>query len=1031
MCAEQVKPILVENFSDVSEWMPVASGEAQIILSAENDSLRIDFDFKGGGGFVVARKQIALLLPEMFSITFRVRGDAPANKLELKLVDSSGKNVWRWQDEGFAFTPDGRDVTLRASQIPFAWGPAGGGVIRETGAVEFVLCAPPGGKGVVWLERFRIDDCTNTLSPVAYASGFAPGTAPEHVLAPREETIWRAAPGESHPWLMLDFQEPRESGGLVVSWADEQVSRAYSVEVSNDLSSWRRLYAAEDDRGALSFIPLPDCESRYLRLTFTTPVGVRGIEVQPYDFARSPTDFFHSVAAHFPRGWFPRYMLREQSFWTCVGLPEGRTCALINEEGQVEPKKGSGSIEPFIQINGRLFTWADAATTARLEADGLPFPTVCWQVEGVELHITCFASVVLQREALFVRYCVCNRSRHRLEPRLFIAIRPFQVNPPWQAWKGLGGVSPITHLCFGNAFARVNMKEFVVPLQRPASVGASTFEQGNIVEYLARDNLPCAVTIEDRMGYASGAMRFDFDIPAGGSAEIYLAVPMNGDAEEGWMWELSSSDGARIFEEALEMFRQRLCGVRFVLPEGVARDGAETFRTAAGHILINRDGPAIQPGPRRYTRSWIRDGVMIGAALHRIGEMRALRDFVEWYAPYQREDGFVPCCVDRDGADWLVEHDSHGQLIFGVYESFRFTKDRDFLLRMWPHIRRAAFYIETLRSQRKGTDYRTCEKRDRFGLLPESASHEGYLAHPVHSYWDDFWALRGLRDAWAIALELGCHAEAKSFGEFSQEFEQDIKKSLATVISSRGLDYIPGSVEWADFDPTATANAVALLGLGDILPQKQLGWMFELYMRDFRKKRSGEMAWTNYSAYEIRIIKALVRLGRRSDALELVDFFLRDRRPVGWNQWPEISWKDPRSPGHLGDVPHTWISSEWMSAFASLFAYEREADNSLVVGAGLDHRWFEREGIAVFGLPTWFGLLDLEMRNLGSNTLEVRVAGTLDTPPGGVVLCPPCEMHSAVQAEINGALSYGPFGSELIITELPAVVRIALNTTRR
>src|SRR5215467_1445158 len=100
------------------------------------------------------------------------------------------------------------------------------------------------------------------------------------------------------------------------------------------------------------------------------------------------------------------------------------------------------------------------------------------------------------------------------------------------------------------------------------------------------------------------------------------------------------------------------------------------MRTATAHILIDRDGPALQPGPRRYTRSWIRDGVVMGAALLRIGDQRALPEFVKWFARFQRKDGFVPCCVDRSGPDWLVEHDSHGQLIYGVMESFRFTRDR-------------------------------------------------------------------------------------------------------------------------------------------------------------------------------------------------------------------------------------------------------------------------------------------------------------------------------------------------------------------
>ena len=71
--------------------------------------------------------------------------------------------------------------------------------------------------------------------------------------------------------------------------------------------------------------------------------------------------------------------------------------------------------------------------------------------------------------------------------------------------------------------------------------------------------------------------------------------------------------------------------------------------TATAHILVTRSGPALQPGPRRYTRSWIRDGAMMSAALLRMGHAREVREFIRWYAPHQRADGFVPCCVDRRG----------------------------------------------------------------------------------------------------------------------------------------------------------------------------------------------------------------------------------------------------------------------------------------------------------------------------------------------------------------------------------------------
>ena len=88
-----------------------------------------------------------------------------------------------------------------------------------------------------------------------------------------------------------------------------------------------------------------------------------------------------------------------------------------------------------------------------------------------------------------------------------------------------------------------------------------------------------------------------------------------------------------------------------------------------------RDGAALQPGPRRYRRSWIRDGAVMGAALLRMNQAAAVGDFIRWYAPHVRADGFVPCCVDATGvADPLVEHDSHGEWLALIADHQRFAE---------------------------------------------------------------------------------------------------------------------------------------------------------------------------------------------------------------------------------------------------------------------------------------------------------------------------------------------------------------------
>jgi hypothetical protein len=293
----------------------------------------------------------------------------------------------------------------------------------------------------------------------------------------------------------------------------------------------------------------------------------------------------------------------------------------------------------------------------------------------------------------------------------------------------------------------------------------------------------------------------------------------------------------------------------------------------------------------------------------------------------------------------------------------------------------------------------------------------------VHSYWDDFWALRGYGDAAALAAVLGDAGEARRIGAIRDELRAALRASIACTIADHGIRYVPGSVEWYDFDPTATSNAVALLGFVDDLPRAALEWSFDEYLRGFRRRRSGEIEWNNYTPYEVRILGALVRLGRRADAAELAAFFLDDRRPQAWNQWPEIAWRDPRSPGHLGDVPHTWIGAEYLLAMLSMLVYERDApdgiDDGLVVAAGVPAEWLAQGEVAVTGLRTAYGTLDVSIVRDESGAVVVSLGGACAVPRGGIELRPPLPAPLA-SVVVNGRASTEHDAERAVVRTLPA-----------
>jgi hypothetical protein len=666
----------------------------------------------------------------------------------------------------------------------------------------------------------------------------------------------------------------------------------------------------------------------------------------------------------------------------------------MNSDGMVEVAEGSFSLEPMLRIGQRLFTWAQVDACPALEERWVPVPSVVW--ETGEWRLTVKGQAAEDGEVR-IGYRLENRTDRRLDAALFVVVRPFQVTPPWQSFRNVGGVSRIHDLVWDRELLHVNAA-FDVKAGAGARFGALSFDEGLVASRLSAGELPAAGEAHDAFGFATGAFGFDVALEPRGSCERTLSAGLRGGGRP---------SGAPAFDWKAQLRTDQWSG------NGWADGVIEAALTATTHILVTRSGPALQPGPRRYTRSWIRDGAMMSAALLRMGHACEVLEFIRWYAPHQRADGFVPCCVDREGPDWLVEHDSHGELLALIADYYRFTGDRQFLQEAWHFVDKAVHCIENLLE----TD----------GLLPISVSHEGYLAQPVHSYWDDFWALRGLGDAADMARILRPdHASedgrrgqelALRWQELAARVEKGLFASIAATRAARKLDFIPGSAEWADFDPTATANAIYLLDVPAGLDRAAVERTFDSYLADWRSKRSADSTSQAYTPYEIRIIGALVRLGRRDAALELLRFFLSDRRPRAWNQWPEIAWRDRKAPAHVGDLPHTWISAEYVLAVRSLFAYERESDRVLVVAAGLAAEWIEGDGVRVRAMPTLYGALSYSLRRIDARTVRFDIGAGIDCP---MILRPPLGAPLR-EVRINGA-AVGVDGDSVSVPSAPAEV---------
>lgn len=981
------RSILVDNFEDISGWESVESEGTEVKIyqgdGVKGKSIRVDFEFKLGSGYCGIRKKFNLQLPENFQFRFYLKGECLPNNLEFKLIDSTGENVWWLNQRNFNFPHNWGQIKIKKRNISFAWGPRGGGEIDRVGYIEIIISSSSGGNGSVWIDEISMDE----LEPDSVRRNISNfdfrATSGETIFLfdKNPETSWMTS--ESSSFILLDFKTEKEVGGFVIDFDRRNYARRYEILTSNDGEKWTEVYKVENGHGGRNYIYLKDCEARFFKIQLLDlPTGKCEIfEIIPQDVKlwASINDFFRSIAFDYPYGYFPKYLRDKQVYWTVIGLPGDEKEALVSETGAIEIDKLGFTLEPFVFVDERIFTWADVRIEQGLERGYLPIPSILWFSDQFKLEIKCFVSGYPDSSFIIARYKLKNLLKSRLRGKFFIAIRPFQVLPPWQQLNITGGVSPIRNIRVLDDGIVVNDNKKIIFLDKPDKIGLSEFDHGEIINFIKDGFLPGDEVANDilkevycNFGYASGAIEYNFDLKGGGEISFYLAVTLSGLGDFNLQW-IKRMKFESELGKVIELWERLLNKVKIDIPD---KKLLNTFKSNLAYILINADKSALQPGSRTYERSWIRDGAIISNALLYSGLSGYVKRYLDWYSNYQYDSGKIPCVVDQRGPDPVPEHDSNGEFIYAIAQYYKFTQDNVFLLNKFKKVESAVKYIDYLTSLRKTDEFKTVEKMAYYGLLTESISHEGYSAKPMHSYWDNFWALCGLESAEFIVSELLNMGLLMDGGYLDylkglkKEFRKNLYRSIELAIKDKGIDYIPGCVELGDFDPTSTAIAVlptfALVSpeTPDIL-RVYLSNTFRKYYEFFKGRETTfnlNQSVRNYTPYELRIINAFIYMGYREIAHEMLSFFISHQRPFSWNMWAEVVWNDSEYPGFIGDMPHSWVGAEFINSIRNMLVYENY-DSTLVVGAGVREEWLLKGGkVAVKGLPTYFGGISFDMR---------------------------------------------------------------------
>jgi hypothetical protein len=250
--------------------------------------------------------------------------------------------------------------------------------------------------------------------------------------------------------------------------------------------------------------------------------------------------------------------------------------------------------------------------------------------------------------------------------------------------------------------------------------------------------------------------------------------------------------------------------------------------------------------------------------------------------------------------------------------------------------------------------------------LPSGFSAE-HLGPNDFYYWDDFWAVAGLKAAAFLCDTFKDSKKAVYFESESSALLESINQSLKKVDGRLKRPAMPAS-QYRRLDSGAIGSLVAsyplrvfkyddhrILDTADFLMKKCLvhGGFFH------------DMTHSGINPYlSLHLAQVLLRAGdpRYFGLMQAVA-----KLATQTGQWPESV--HPRTGGGcMGDGQHVWAAAEWVMIIRNCFV--REEDGRLILCSGIPRIWLERNQAIAFGpAPTIFGDIQISIKPQGQDVL--------------------------------------------------------------
>jgi hypothetical protein len=683
--------------------------------------------------------------------------------------------------------------------------------------------------------------------------------------------------------------------------------------------------------------------------------------------------------AFVPRGHLPFLTNVTQRNWTAVGNLDSPWESVVDPRGLVTPWYDGWSLDWWIGAEDHWHVPSRAVGVRQRLIGAAPVVETAVRIPSGDAVERVYAMRRSSAEGGGELVVVEIENRSKVPVALALAVRPYDP-------EGLSVIERID--VHDDTTVTVDGRVALLLPKAPARVAASTFRDGDSASVVMSGG--AQARWEGPVRCQAGMAQAAFVYPLAHGATLRVAIPLDADRRsrrKGVARRRAAQTQA--FPAAVPSAEnvangwavQTRRGMRLELPDARLAEAVEANRR---FLLLLHDPGEITPGPATYHRFWFRDAAYLLAALDAYGLHGEAAEVLATYPDRQRTDGFF--FSQRN------EWDANGAALWALGQHWRLTRDATLVEGMVGPIAKGVHWIETKRHGgrlgRRASSRRTRQSaRSRrsdaalSGLLPAGISAE-HFGPSDYFYWDDFWAVAGLRAGAEMLAGIDQPEAAEDATRFAEAMWADVQRSLGHTAERLGTLAVPAGPR-RRLDPGAIGSLVACAPL-DLLPADDpriaatADVIRERFTLEDGKAFFQGISHTGLGTYlTLQLAGVELRAGDRR-CLDRLDWMLDVATPT-WT-WPEAI--HPRlAGGCMGDGHHGWAAAEVLLFVRDLLVREVAAPDGrpgLALSSLVPDSWLG-QGWEVHDAPTAVGRLSYAVRWHGDRP---ALLWELDPHPG-------------------------------------------------